>query len=110
MSKLNLKYITEKEGDYYFKINEPAEFLKKHEYKEGTDQYYPFWKSRDGRANSSKGADSDDYLLKVKSKYIPESGVNKEEPFDAEIELKSFRMQASKGKKLKYGYYVSSFK
>ena len=103
MSKLNLKYITEKEGDYYFKINEPEEFLKKQEYKEGTDQYYPFWKSRDVR-------DSDDYLLKVKSKYIPESGVNKEEPFDAEIELKSFRMQASKGKKLKYGYYVSSFK
>ena len=44
MSKLNLKYITEKEGDYYFKINEPEEFLKKQEYKEGTDQYYPFWK------------------------------------------------------------------
>ena len=65
MSKLNLKYITEKEGDYYFKINEPEEFLKKQEYKEGTDQYYPFWKSRD----------SDDYLLKVKSKYIPENGI-----------------------------------
>ena len=60
MSKLNLKYVSEKDGDYYFEINEPEEFLKKQEYKEGADQYYPFWKSRD----------SDDYLLKVKSKFL----------------------------------------
>ena len=71
MSKLNLKYLTKKEDDYYFKINEPEEFLKSQEYVEGTDSYYPFFKSKN----------SDDYLLKVKSKYLSELDVNKESPF-----------------------------
>ena len=99
MSKLNLKYLTKKEDDYYFKINEPEEFLKSQEYVEGSDSYYPYFKSKN----------SDDYLLKVKSKYLSELDVNKESPFNAEITLKAFKMQG-RDKKLKYGYYVNNFK
>ena len=97
MSKLNLKFLTKKDEDYYFKINEPEEFLKSQEYTEGSESYYPFFKSKD----------SDDYLLKVKSKYVKKE-FNRDTAFDAFVLLKSFKMQ-SRDKKLKYGYYVGEF-
>jgi radical SAM superfamily enzyme YgiQ (UPF0313 family) len=97
MSKLNLKFLTKKDEDYYFKINEPEEFLKSQEYVEGSDSYYPFFKSKD----------SDDYLLKVKAKYVKKE-FNNDTAFDAFVLLKAFKMQ-SRDKKLKYGYYVGEF-
>ena len=99
MEKLNLKYVSYKDGDYYFKINNPEEFLKKHEYVENSETYYPMF----------EGRYSDDYILKVKSRYLQELDVNRAEPFDAEVSLKSFRMQG-RDKKLKYGLYVNSFR
>ena len=46
MSKINLKYLTKKEEDYYFKINNSADFLKTQDYEEGSSAYYPFFKSK----------------------------------------------------------------
>ena len=102
MSKLNLEYISTKDDAYYFKMIEPEKFLKKQEYEEGTESYYPFF----------KGKDSDDYLLKVKSKYLGDSKIDKENKdavYDTAVSLKDFRMQ-SKDKKLKYGKFVNHFK
>ena len=98
MSKLNLEYISAKDDAYYFKMIEPEKFLKKHEYVEGSESYYPFF----------KGKDSDDYILKVKSKYLNDEAINKEEEFVAKVSLKDFKMQG-RDKKLKYGYYVNEF-
>ena len=47
MSKLNLEYISTKDDAYYFKMIEPEKFLKKQEYEEGTESYYPFFKGKD---------------------------------------------------------------
>ena len=98
MSKLDLKFISVKDDAYYFKMLDPKKFLKKHEYAEGAESYYPFF----------KGKDSDDYILKVKSKYVEEEAINKEEEFVAIVSLKDFKMQG-RDKKLKYGYYVNVF-
>jgi hypothetical protein len=46
--------------------------------------------------------------LKVKSKYVTEKDINKEEEFIAIVSLKDFKMQG-RDKKLKYGYYVNVF-
>jgi hypothetical protein len=102
MDRLHLKYISEKDDSCYFKITNPDEFLKKYEYKEDSEAYYPMFKSKDG----------DDYLLKVKSKYLGDSKIDKENKdavYDTAVSLKDFRMQ-SKDKKLKYGKFVNHFK
>ena len=98
MSKLDLYIYPQKTTLAISKWLNPRSFLKKQEYVEGTESYYPFF----------KGKDSDDYILKVKSKYLKEDDINKDEAFTAKVSLKAFKMQG-RDKKLKYGYYVNEF-
>jgi trehalose-6-phosphate synthase len=100
MDNLKLKYISEKEGNHYFEITNPDEFIKKHKYEDGSEGYFPMFRSRDGG----------DFLLKVKSKYVGDAKFDtedKEKIYDTAVSLKDYRMQ-TKDKKLRYGKYCQS--
>jgi hypothetical protein len=102
MENLKLKYISEKDDSHYFQIMNPDDFLKKHEYTDNSEGYFPMFRSRDGG----------DVLLKVKTKYLNDAKINKEDKeaiYDTAVSLKDFKMQG-KDKKLKYGKYVNHFK
>ena len=102
MDNLKLKYISEKDDNYYFEITNPDEFVKKHNYEDKSEAYFPMFRSRSGG----------DFLLKVKSKYIGETKFDKDDKdkiYDTAVSLKDYRMQ-TKDKKTRYGKYVSHFK
>ena len=69
MDNLKLKYISEKDDNYYFEITNPDEFVKKHNYEDKSEAYFPMFRSRDGG----------DFLLKVKSKYIGDTKFDKDD-------------------------------
>jgi hypothetical protein len=98
MVKLSLSFVSKKEEDYY-KVNNPEKLIEEYEDYETGDTYYPFFKSKtDG-----------DMLLKVKSKYINSLDVIKDEPFNARITFKDFKM-IGRDKKTINGLYVNSVK
>ena len=94
MDNLKLKYISEKDDNYYFEITNPDEFVKKkkHNYEDKSEAYFPMFRSRSG----------DDFLLKVKSKYIGDTKFDKDDKdkiYDTAVSLKDYRMQTKDKKK-----------
>ena len=95
MDNLKLKFLSEKDECCYFQIMNPDEFLSKHKYEDNAEAYFPMFRPRDGG----------DILLKVKSKYLEDAKIDKENRdtiYDTAVGLKDFRMQG-KDRKLKYG-------
>ena len=112
--KLSLVLISNKDEMYYFKVNNHHELTSK--YNTNDDRYYPFF-------NGS----NDEYILKVKSKYIDsDNDLEKGQILEAEVKLKEFVLKDKanpitthsrypspvKGFRspLFKGYYVSFFK
>ena len=99
MVKISLTFVTKKDGDYYFKVNNPEKLIEEYEDYETTGDYYPFFKSKT----------NDDMVLKIKGKYVSSLDVNKDETFNARVTFKEFKM-LGRDKKTMKGLYVDSFK
>ena len=98
MLKLNLKYLSTKDNNHYFVVNNSDVLTEEyHNFEVDHNKYYPFFKGDKGNG---------DIILKIKDKYLNESNIPKDSPRDALIHLKDFRLQDKATKKLKLGLFV----
>ena len=96
MFKLNLKYLSTKDNNHYFVVNNSEVLTEEyHNFEVDHNKYYLFF----------KGSNSD-IILKIKDKYLNESNIPKDSPRDALIHVKDFRLQDKATKKLKFGLFV----
>ena len=96
MFKLNLKYLSTKDSNHYFVVNNSDVLTEEYQnFEVDHNKYYPFF-------TGSKG----DIILKIKDKYLNEESIDKDSPRDALIHVKDFRLQDKVTKKLKLGLFV----
>ena len=97
MFKLNLKYLSTKDNNHYFVVNNSDVLTAEYHNFEVDHKYYPFFKGS-----------NDDIILKIEDKYLTESNIPKDSPRDALIHVKDFRLQDKATKKLKFGLFVDN--